>query len=79
MDHEPKIDRIQNMHHNLTNHTPKSQFMIIDIEALREVAKGFGAEIIRRTPTSREQSLALTNLEQTLMWAVAAIARHQEE
>ncbi len=35
--------------------------------------------MIADCPSSRELSLALTNLEQTLMWAVASIARHPNE
>lgn len=38
----------------------------------RELAKTIGI----LTPPSREQALALTNLEQAVMWANAAIARH---
>lgn len=33
--------------------------------------------ILDMTPRSREQSLALTNLEQAIMWANAAIARNE--
>jgi hypothetical protein len=32
---------------------------------------------VEHTPESREQSLALTNLEQAVMWANAAIARRE--
>jgi hypothetical protein len=31
------------------------------------------------TPASREQSLALTHLEDAVFWANAAIARHEGE
>ena len=44
---------------------------------LREAAKGLAQLIVELTPDSREQSLALTNLEQTSMWANAAIARRE--
>ncbi len=43
-------------------------------EKLRSMAKAFAEEIKDLTPISREQSLALTNLQQTVMWANAAIA-----
>lgn len=33
--------------------------------------------VLRNTPPGREQSLALTNLEQAIFWANAAIARHE--
>ena len=32
-----------------------------------------------KCPDSREKSLAITHLEETVMWANAAIARHREE
>ena len=34
-------------------------------------------EIVKHTPPSREQSLALTALEECVMWANAAIARNE--
>jgi len=46
---------------------------------LRQFAKSFAHYIAERTPPSREQSLALTNLEQAVFWANAAIARHEKE
>jgi len=41
-------------------------------ETVREVANGFN-EVL---PESREKSLAMTHLEEAVMWANAAIARH---
>jgi hypothetical protein len=63
--------------HNLTNHSPANEDVIADMERLRFLAKTFGAEILDLVPWSRERSLALTNLEQTVMWAIAGIARNQ--
>lgn len=40
-------------------------------------AHGFSKTIVDLTPTSREQSLALTKLEEVVMWANAAIARNK--
>lgn len=45
--------------------------------AIRDAAKDLALLIARNTPESREQSLALTNLEQTVMFANAAIARNE--
>lgn len=45
-------------------------------EALRNEARNLAAEILCKCPDSREKSLALTNLEQAIFWANAAIARH---
>lgn len=44
---------------------------------LRDKAKEFAQLIYGNTPTSREQSLALTKLEESVMWANAAIARNE--
>lgn len=43
--------------------------------ALRSAAKDLAAMIVDSVPASREQSLALTNLEQAIFWANAGIAR----
>lgn len=57
---------------SLTNHTPPSQ-VIPMIETLRDVAKDLGARIISACPDTRERSLALTHLEETVMWAVKSL------
>lgn len=44
--------------------------------AIREKAKELAYLIDSECPNSREKSLAMTNLEQTVMWANAAVARN---
>ena len=44
---------------------------------LRENAKQLAELIVQNTPTSREQSLALTKLEEVVFWANASIARNE--
>lgn len=61
---------------NMTNHTP-SAYAIGTIEALREDFIELAESIEDVCPESRERSLAITNLEQALMWAVASIARQE--
>lgn len=68
---------IEQLHHNLTNHPPVNDGVIQAFELVREPAKVLGEAIVNLCPDSREKSLALTNLEQTVMWAVASIARNQ--
>lgn len=46
-------------------------------EQIREQAKALAVTFAELTPASREQSLAMTNLEQAVMWANAAIARNE--
>ena len=45
--------------------------------ALRDKAKGLAVAIAENTPPCREQSLALTKLEECVMFANAAIARNE--
>lgn len=44
---------------------------------LRDTAKLFAEKIVALTPASREQSLALTALEEAVFWANASIARNE--
>lgn len=44
---------------------------------IRSACLLLAAVVIDNTPTSREQSLAITALEECMMWANAAIARNQ--
>jgi hypothetical protein len=64
-----KIDQI---HRSLTNQPPTPE-QIERIELLRQVGKTLGTAIVEQTPASREQSLAITKLEECVMWAVKAI------
>jgi hypothetical protein len=61
---------------NFTYHAPKDD-QIERYHELRETAKAFARRIMELTPPSREQSLALTQLEDATMWANAAIARNE--
>lgn len=45
-------------------------------ESIRNSAKEFAYIINEVCPDSREKSLAITNLQQAVMWANAAIALH---
>lgn len=67
-----KQNRWEELVASLTNHSPNGR-QIDSIEELRAIAKTYGSLIIRDTPMSREQSLALTKLEESVMWAVKAI------
>lgn len=45
-------------------------------ERVRDNARSFAHLLATNCPESRELSLALTNLEEVVMWANAAIARN---
>ncbi len=60
---------------NFKYHTPKPGQPEIYTE-IREKAKELALLMEEKVPTSREKSLAMTNLEQAVMWANAGIARN---
>lgn len=68
---QKQLERIE---HNLTYHAPKEGEQG-RYARIREEAKEFAAVIVHMSRQSREQSLALTHLEEAVMWANAAIAR----
>lgn len=56
-----------------------SDFDVEKMELIREKSKELAYRIETFCPDSRERSLALTNLEQCMMWANASIARNTKE
>lgn len=61
------IDRVFQYHQPFG--TQQARYIV-----LREKAKEFAFLIEQNCPDSREKSLAMTNLQQTVMWANASIA-----
>ena len=59
-----------------TYHTPKTD-QAVRYTDIRNKAKELAEYICGMTPPSREQSLALTKLEEAVMHANAAIARNE--
>ncbi|MCK9568542.1 hypothetical protein M0R72_06345 [Candidatus Pacearchaeota archaeon] len=47
-------------------------------QAIRDKGKELALLIAETTPDSREQAVALTNLETAIFWANAAIARNEK-
>lgn len=66
------------LENNFTYHKPTS-IQQKRYELIRSEAKDLADKILIYCPESRERSLALTNLEQSVMWANAAIARNESE
>lgn len=71
----PPIDPAE-LEKRFTHHPPKGD-QTERYDALRERAHDMAEDILEATPTSREQSLALTALEEAVFWANAAIARNE--
>jgi hypothetical protein len=67
------FDRIEN---TFVYHAPKAD-QLPRYEAIRNKARGFALQLVNMCPPSRELSLALTHLEEAVMQANAAIARHE--
>lgn len=70
---QARHDRIE---WDLRNHKPEGPTGALLDEATEEFL-GLGHWIIDNVPNGREQSVALTKLEEVSMWAKAGIARHQ--
>ena len=58
-----------------TYHQPPDARTVKKYEVLRAHARAFADLIVASCPESREQSLAITKLEECVMWANAGIAR----
>jgi hypothetical protein len=66
----------QQIENAFTYHAPKGDQAERYTE-IRDKAKELALLLDVRCPNSREKSLALTNLEQAIMWANASIARNE--
>jgi len=64
------------LENQFTYHSPKEDQQERYVE-IRHQAKQLAFLLLGATPPSRERSLALTNLEQAIFWANAAIARNE--
>lgn len=69
-------ERIVDINKRFTYHAPKGD-QSERYEEIRAKAKELAILIVSETPKSREQSLALTKLEESVMWANASIARNE--
>jgi hypothetical protein len=73
MDKQLLVDRIKS---DFTYHAPK-EGQPARYERIRHACKEVALIITEETLCSREQSLALTKLEEAVFWANAAIARNE--
>lgn len=71
-----EMDMINELERRFTYHSPKND-QPERYRALRGYAKHFAKLIVEITPSSREQSIALTKLEEASFWANASIARNE--
>jgi hypothetical protein len=73
---DPKVQITERIENDFTYHPPKND-QALRYTNLRERAKVLAYWIVQMTPASREQSVALTKLEESIFWANAAIARNE--
>lgn len=73
-----EVQRLTRTHFNMTNQPPTPE-RIERIERVREHYKRLATIVYLNCPESRERALALTGLEEALMWTVASIAREAWE
>lgn len=69
---------IEELADRFTYYAPKEG----QVERYEEIrAKGmlFALEVLGSCPESREKSLAMTKIEEAVMWANAAIARNEDD
>ena len=69
-------DAEKDLDKRFTYHAPKDSQPTRYTE-LRQAAHDLAKRICREVPPSRERSLALTKLEEAVMWANAGIARNE--
>lgn len=69
----PKLDLDNIFTYHAPHGTQQERYV-----AIRDKAKELAALIQKSTPESREQSTALTNIQQAVMWANAAIAINEQ-
>lgn len=69
-------ERMDVINRQFTYHAPHGN-QTLRYQQIRESAKRTAMLMEENCPNSRELSLALTNLEQAVFWANAAIARNE--
>ena len=72
-----RLNRLR-IEHDFTYHAPTGD-QVERYQQLRDKAKEYAYLIIDLSPTSREQSLALTHLETATFFVNAAIARNEHD
>jgi hypothetical protein len=68
---------MQDLENRFAYHKPESDEVSMAHESVRHACLTAALSIVSDTPPGREQSLAITKLEEAMMWANAAIARTQ--
>lgn len=63
---------------SMTNHKPSAD-AVAKVERIREAAMNLAIAIYRESEASRERTLAITKMEEAVMWAVKGIVIPRQE
>ncbi len=78
MRYTPRSEDVARIQNDFTFHPPISGSDQTErYERIREMGRLMAMELLATCPPSRELSVALTNLDQTVFWSNAAIARNE--
>ena len=69
---------VHDLDRNFSYHKP-TDGKIVRHQILREAGKELARVVTAKTAPGREQSLALTKIEEAIFWANASVARELEE
>jgi hypothetical protein len=68
---------LERVFYNLTLQPPRTPAAGVNMDEVRKAAKSYAVIVVECCPRSRELSQALTALEDSCIYAIAAIARNQ--
>ena len=68
---------IPDLQNRFTHHPPPSKEIVHQYKRIREVGLKMAALVLQFSPEGREQSLAITKIEEAVFWANASIARQK--
>lgn len=74
-DHSPERPNLKELANRFEYHPPLTENRRNAHETVREACWGLAHDLALTLPEGREKSLAITNLEQAMFWANAALAR----
>ncbi len=74
--YEPTGEELQRIERDFCYHAPEAD-QPERYTSIRNLARSLAVRIVQSCPPSRERSLALTKLEESVMWANASIARNE--
>lgn len=69
--------QVQTIENNFKYHKPSSEQALRYVR-IQDQGKSMALEIVDKCPPSRERLVALTKIEEAVMWANAAIARNEK-